>query len=261
MPRRQALAGLGALMAGAAMTPLRAAGAAPVVAAASDLQFALPEIARDFTDETGDSVRLVFGSSGNFARQIRAGAPYELFLSADEAYALSLARAGLTQGEGALYALGRIALVAPTGGALPVDPGLEGLAERLGAGALGRFAIANPAHAPYGARAREALLTRGLWARIEPHLVLGENVAQAAQFALSGNADGGIVAWSLALAPPIAARARRALLPAKWHSPLRQRMVLMTNAGPVAQTFAAWLQAPRARAVLARYGFSLPDEG
>ncbi|TJZ89586.1 molybdate ABC transporter substrate-binding protein [Paracoccus gahaiensis] len=236
-----------------------AQGAAPVVAAASDLQFALPPIAAAFTRDTGQSVRLAFGSTGNFARQIRAGAPFQVFLAADESFVAGLQAEGLTEGPGDLYALGRIALVAPKGSALTPDARLDDLTRLLDAGGVTRFAIANPDHAPYGRRAQEALRARGLWDRIQPRLVLGENVSQAAQFALSGDTSGGIIAASLALAPDLAARADVALIDADLHAPLRQRMVLLTDAGEVARAFYAYLQQPPARAILQSYGFERPE--
>jgi len=233
----------------------------PVIAAASDLQFALPEVAAAFERETGLTVRLTFGSSGNFTRQIRQGAPFQLFLSADEGYVQQLAREGLTGGDGTLYALGRIVIVTPLGSALEPDEALNGLKRALGEGRLKRFAIANPEHAPYGKRAEEALRHAGLWNDIQDKLVLGENVTQAAQFAVSGSTDGGIIAYSLALSPKIAKAAHYALIPEDWHAPLRQRMVLLRGAGATAREFYSFLQGKASRAILKKYGFLLPGEG
>lgn len=99
------------------------------------------------------------------------------------------------------------------------------------------FAIANPEHAPYGRRAEEALRHAGLWEAIKPKLIFGENVSQAAQFATSGSVDGGIIAWLLARSPQMAHIGRYALIPAEWHGPLSQRMVLSKNADATAQAF------------------------
>lgn len=232
--------------------------AGPVVAAASDLQFAIEEVADAFRDDTGMSVRLALGSTGNFARQIREEAPFEIFMAADEQFILDLARDGFTRDEGDLYAQGRIALAVPHGSPLAADGTLESVAAGLADGSIARFAIANPDHAPYGMRAREALQARGLWAPLQPALVLGENVSQAAQFALSGNAEGGIIAWSLALSPRVAPLGDFALIPEDWHEPLNQRMVLLRGAGPVAEAFYDYVNGPAARAILERYGFVLP---
>lgn len=231
-----------------------------LVAAAADLRFALDEIAERYRAETGTSVGLVFGSSGNLARQIRQGAPFAIFLSADEAFVLDLARDGFTRDEGTLYAIGRLALLVPKGSPLAVDGTLEDLARAVRDGRLRRFAIADPTHAPYGDRARQALITKGIWEAIRPFLVYGENVAQAAQFATSGNAQGGIVALSLALSPELRTRADPATIPAAWHEPLRQRLVRLRRAGPAADRFFAHLQSEEARTVLRRYGFLLPGE-
>lgn len=243
-----------------APAPANARDNAPVIAAASGLQFAVEEIAAAFTAETGMRVRLAMGSTGNFARQIREGAPFEIFMAADEQFIADLHAEGFTRDAGDLYAIGRLAIMVPHGSALTADPSLDHLAEKLAAGQITRFAIANPEHAPYGMRAREALIARGLWADLQPALVLGENVSQAAQFALSGNAEGGIIAWSLALAPQVARRGAHALIPEDWHAPLRQRMALLNGAGPVAEAFYAFLLAPAARDIMARHGFTLPGE-
>jgi molybdate transport system substrate-binding protein len=231
----------------------------PLVAAASDLQFALDEIVARFQRDTGIAPRVSYGSSGNFTRQIEQGAPFELFLSADEAYVDRLAARGLTRGDGALYAIGRIVLFAPHGSPLEPDPGLENLAARLASGESGRLAIANPEHAPYGRAAQQAMRSLGVWDAVQPKLLLGENVAQAAQFASSGNADGGIIAYSLALAPALRERGRFALLPESLHAPLRQRMVLLKRASPAAARFYDYLRSPSSRAILGQYGFVLPE--
>lgn len=262
LARRRFLAA-GLLVAGRAGA---AGGAAPeprdtavaTVAAASNLKFALEELAAGFERETGHRLRLVFGSSGNFSSQILQGAPFHLFLSADEDFVLRLADAGLTVDRGRVYALGRIGILVPRGSPVKADPGLRDLAAALRDGRLQRFAIANPAHAPYGQRAREALQHAGLWTAIEPRLVMGENIAQAAQFALSGSTQGGIVARSLALAPALAGRSDFALIPADWHRPLPQRMVLLKGAPPAARAFHDHLATPAAQAVLARHGFETP---
>lgn len=234
----------------------------PVVAAAADLKFALPELAEGFRQQTGAQVKLVFGSSGNFTQQIEQGAPFELFLSADEAYIRRLSQRGLTADEGALYAIGRIVLFAPRGSPLRAEEGLPGLKAALAAGAIKRFAIANPEHAPYGRAARAAVQQAGLWSAIEPKLVFGENAAQAMQFAASGSSQGGIVPLSLSKAPDIAKLGSFALIPAAWHDtePLRQRMVLLKSAGAVARAFYDYLQQPPAREMFVRYGFVLPQE-
>jgi molybdate transport system substrate-binding protein len=259
-PRRGWALVLGVLLALSAARAAAGAEEPPTIAAASDLQFALTEIATAFTAATGMEVKLTFGSSGNFARQIRQGAPFQMYLSADEDYVLDLAKDGFTRDEGELYALGRIAVVVPHGSSLKPDGSLEDLRAALEDGRVQKFAIANPEHAPYGRRAEEALRHAGLWDAIQDRLVLGENISQAAQFATSGSAEGGIIAYSLALSPKVAALGRFQLIPHEWHAPLRQRMALLEGAGATAQRFFAFVQEPAARAIMRRYGFALPGE-
>jgi molybdate transport system substrate-binding protein len=258
--QRTAAAVLALVAAGAGSSAPAPAAEVPVIAAAADLQFALAEVADAFAKQTGRTVKLAFGSSGNFARQIRQGAPFELFFSADEDYVLDLARDGFLRDRGELYAIGRIVLIVPRGSPLRADGTLADLRAALRDGRVKKFAIANPEHAPYGRRAEEALRRAGLWEEIRPRLVLGENAAQTAQFAASGSAQGGIVAYSLALAPRIAALGSFALIPEDWHEPLRQRMALAKRAGPAAALFYDFAQSPPARAIFRKYGFVLPGE-
>ncbi len=256
--RRVLLAGLAAL--GVAGCSSGRSADTVVVAAAADLQFAIAEVAAQFRRATGIEVKLSLGSTGNFARQIREGAPFQLFLAADEQFIFDLARDSFTRDEGTLYAIGRIVLKVPEGSSLQADGSLESLRAALAEGKIRRFAIANPEHAPYGKRAEEALRHAGLWEAIRPHLVLGENVAQAAQFALSGNAEGGIIAYSLALAPEVAKQGTHALIPESWHQPLRQRMALLRGAGRSAEAFYAHILSPSARSIMERFGFVLPGD-
>lgn len=236
------------------------------VAAASDLQFALEAVAQRFQERTDHQVRLTFGSSGNLHRQIAQGAPFDLFLSADEAYVRELYRQGHAQDEGVRYARGRLVWLQPAGrDDLPgeesplakVESAIE--AYRVSQ-TRSRIALANPEHAPYGVAARQVLERMRLWQMAQPLLVMGENVTQAAQFALSGDAEGGLVAYSLALAPPIAERSQYQLIPQGWHPPLYQRMALLEGAGEDASAFYEFLQQQEAREILADFGFQLPDE-
>lgn len=234
---------------------------APVIAAAADLQYALPEIAEAFKKESGEDVKLTFGSSGNFARQIRQDAPFQAYFSADEAYIEDLAKDGFTRDAGDLYAVGRIVLIVPKSSPLKPDGSLADLKAALADRRLVKFAIANPEHAPYSKRAEEALRRKGLWDGIKDKLLLGENVSQAAQFATSSNAQGGIIAYSLAPSPKVSALGSYDLIPDTWHEPLRQRMALLKGAGPVADRFYAFAKSQAARTIFRKYGFALPGEG
>lgn len=245
----------------ACCAPARAAAQdTPLIAAAANVQFALTEIADVYHQRSGIRVRVSPGSSGNLARQIRQGAPYQIFLSADERYVSELARDDFTEDSGVLYSVGRIVIVVPHGSPLEADGSLEDLRAAISDGRLRKFAIANPEHAPYGSRAEEALRHVGLWQAIQGRLVFGENISQAAQFATSRNAEGGIIAYSLARLPKITELASFDLIPENWHSPLRQRMVLIKGADPLARDFYQFLQQPEARAVFRKHGFSLPGE-
>jgi molybdate transport system substrate-binding protein len=232
---------------------------APRIAAAANLHSALAAIADQFASETGTPVDLVFGASGTLTRQIQEGAPFELFLAADEDFADQLSRAGLTRDRGVVYATGRLAIFAPTGSPLKVDARLANLASLLRRGGVTRFAIANPDVAPYGQAAEAVLKKRGLWDAIRPRLVLGDTVAQAAQFASAGNAVGGLIAYSIVRSPEFANRGTAAVIPAADHPPLRQRMVLMKRAGAVATQFYAYMQSASARAILQKSGYEVPQ--
>lgn len=244
----------------ALILPQGAASAAevPAIAAAADLNFALTEVAAQFTKDTGKSVKLTFGSSGNFTTQIQQGAPFEMFLSADESYVQMLAQAGRTEGQGDLYAIGRLVVFAPAGSPVKADGALKDVRKALADGRLKVLAIANPEHAPYGRAAQEVLIHQKLWPAARPRLVLGDNAAQATQFAVSGSAQAGLIPYALALAPAVSSKGAYALIPAEWHKPLRQRMVLIKGADTTARSFYAYLKTPKAKAVLSRYGFTLP---
>ncbi|MDP3070578.1 MAG: molybdate ABC transporter substrate-binding protein [Opitutaceae bacterium] len=229
------------------------------VAAASDLVFCLPALHAAFAKtEPSVALRATTGSSGNFFAQITHGAPFDVFLSADLSYPRALIAAGGADEKSlTLYGIGR--LVAWTTRA-DLDPAGD-LAAFVRSPHVRRLAIANPAHAPYGRAAREALTSLGVWAEAQPKLVLGDNIAQAAQFVQTGHADAGIVALALVLGAPTRETGRWAEIPAKLHAPLEQGAVLTTRgaANPAAVRYLAFLRTPAARAVFERYGFRLPQ--
>lgn len=257
--RRRLAAGFATAALCASMFPLHAQTVA-TLAAASDLKFAIEEVATRFERDTRNKLRLVFGSSGNFKTQILQDAPFHLFMSADENFVYQLADAGKTEGRGRAYAVGRIGIMVPPGSPLKPDGEFKDLAAALKDGRLQKFAIANPEHAPYGARAKEALQHAGLWDAIQSKLVLGENISQTAQFATSGSAQGGVIAYSLALAPAMKNLGSFELIPESWHQPLKQRMVLVKGAPPAARAFYDYLSTPVAQEIMVRYGFVMPKE-
>ena len=261
---RLSLSGLIALLGGLLLLaprpgPVRAAEV-PVVAAAADLQFALAEVAEAFSRATSFRVRLALGSSGNFTRQIIQGAPIEVFFSADEGYVRELAERSLTADNGRIYAIGRLVLYAPTGSPVQADPDMDDLAAAVADGRLRKLAIANPDHAPYGRAARAALTRKGLWEKLQGRLVFGENISQAAQFALSGTVEAGVIAQSLAISDRMARAGTFAVLHPSLYPPLRQKMVLLRGAGQTARRFYEYVQSEPARAAFERYGFALPTK-
>ncbi len=228
------------------------------IAAAADLKYALTEIVEQFRAERPeDKVEVIYGSSGKFHAQIRNGAPFDLYFSADSAYPNDLHARGLTATEPRAYAVGRIVLWS-----LQPDLGRLSLRDLASRTQSRKFAIANPRHAPYGVRAKEALQHEGVWELLEPRLVLGENIAHTAQFVDSGAAAAGIVALSLVKSPALQGKGDWTLIPAQWHTPLDQAYVITARAktNDLAAAFARFVETPPAREVMRRYGFTLPGE-
>lgn len=233
------------------------ASATLTLAAASDLRFALDELVRDFrATRPAARIDVVYGSSGKLSAQIQNGAPFDIFFSADQAYAWQLQRLNLTHGEVRPYAVGQLALWS-------MDPqlGALGLDEVVRHPRVKRFAIANPEHAPYGQRAMEALRHRGLLDLVQARLVLGDNVSQAAQFVQTGAAQAGLVSLAHLLAPSAQGQGAWTRVPPTWYSPLIQALVVLRRAA--ASTLAAdllqHLQTPAVQALWQRYGFTLPQ--
>ena len=243
----------------ALLSPATARGAEVRVAAAADLKFALDAGVPEFRTGRPDvDVRVTYGSSGNLFAQIENGAPFDLFLSADVEYPEKFAARGLTvPGSEFVYGVGRIVVWVRKESRLDIVG--RGLGA-LGDPSVKKVAIANPRHAPYGRAAEEALKSLGVWNPVKEKLVLGENVAQTAQFVQSGAADAGIIALALALAPDMAAAGRWAEIPLSAYPPMRQGgVILKSSAGhDAAKAFRGYLVGPGGRAVLARFGFTLP---
>lgn len=227
------------------------------VAAAADLKFAIDEIVTTFKKtHPADEVEVILGSSGKFRTQIKNGAPYDLYFSADIAYPRELVKASLAASEVKPYAFGRIVLWSAS-----MDASKMTLAS-LTDPKITRIAIANPKHAPYGKRAEEALRASGVWEKVEPKLVYGEDIAHTAQLVQSGNAQVGIIALSLAVNPELAKRGGYWLIPDKLHQPLEQGFVITKRAADnaLARRFADYMSSQPARAMMTKYGFVLPGE-
>ncbi len=224
------------------------------VAAAADLAHAFIEITPAFTAQTPSDLKLTIGATGLLARQIMQGAPFDLFLAANTAYVEQVVKAGACDGATQFkYGRGKIVLwVKGSDGAQLSLPALNDARFK-------HIAIANPEHAPYGMAAREALTRAGVWSQVSERMVYGENVQQTLELAQSGNADVAIVGLSLALG---AAGGSWSLVDEASYTPFDQSLVVCrhgTNA-VAAQKLADFLKAPAGRAILQKYGFTLPGE-
>jgi len=226
------------------------------VAAASDLQAALPAIAARFEQDTGHHVAITFGSSGNFSTQIENGAPFDVFMSADVAYPTRLAQAGRADRASLYeYANGRLVLWSRADSGIDVARGLAVLADPR----VRRIAIANPAHAPYGRAAVAAIRHEGLYDRVQTKFVLGENISQTAQFAQSGNAEVGLIALALALGPALKSAGTYVEVPTGFYPPIQQAAVVVASSAqkPLAERFVDSLKEPAARAIFQSFGFAV----
>ena len=227
------------------------------IAAASNLKFVMADLASQYRQQTGVQVDVNLGASGNLARQILQGLPVEQFISADEVWVAELAKAGRTVDAGQRYATGRLALIVPKNSALPLAQGLAAVLRAMKPG--DKFAIANPALAPYGVAAVEALQRAGIGPLPAHQKVLGDHIGQATQFVATGAAQAGITALAHAQAPEIASSLQVLPLPADVHAPLHQRMVLLKGAGAAAADWHRFLLSPPAQAVFVRHGYALPQ--
>jgi len=227
-----------------------------IVAAAADLKFAMDSLVALFsTHNPTVTVKVVYGSSGNFFQQIGNGAPFDLFFSADISYPRQLLEQGKALPVIHAYGTGQLVLWSKT-----IDPAIDKMNTLLNP-SVKKIAIANPAHAPYGQRAEESLRHYELYDKIKDKLVMGENIAQTAQYAQSGAADVGIIALSLALSPVLQQSGGKYwLIPAEAHQPLEQGFVLLPHAkdNKGAYRFVVFFNTPEAHAILKTFGFSQP---
>ena len=243
----------------------RAAAEEITVAAASDLQFALRDISQNYEKKTGNTVKLTFGSSGALAAQIQNGAPFDLFFSADASYPESLVKNGAADGKTLVrYARGVLVLWVENG--QPLGGTIGGIARAdlntLTAAGIKKIAIANPQHAPYGRAAVEALKKTGVYEKVQPKVVMGENVSQAAQFAESGNAQAALLPLSLAqAAASLKERGRYVSVPPDMYSPIIQAAVVTKQAhnGTTAAGFLRYVLSTEGILTLRKYGFEAQE--
>src|SRR2546426_2790251 len=237
-------------------------GSEVLVAAASDLSFPMKEIVATFERKTGHTVKLTLGSSGTFQAQITNGAPFDVFLSADIDYVRQLEKLNLVEaGTAYVYAIGHIVIWVPNHSSIDVGKlGMQSLVHE----SAKKVAIANPEHAPYGRAAVAAIEHFKVYDRVKPHLVLGENIAQAAQFVSSGAADIGIIALSLAISDPMRTAGRYWEIPLDSYPRMDQGMAILKQARKAghyeaAKAFHDWITTGDSRAVLKKFGFFFPE--
>ena len=230
------------------------------VAAAADMSAALPELVSAYTKKTGQAVKLSFGASGNLTNQIRNGAPFDLFFSADEDYPRQLIKEGLAEKETLYrYAVGRLVLWVPNDS--PVDLSKVGIKALLDP-SVKKISIANPATAPYGRAAAATLRHYEIYDLVSSRLVVGENISQAAQFVESGNAQAGLIALSHALAPAMKDKGRYWVVPLDAYPTLNQAVVVLSksNQQDAARRFLDFVRSPEVKSLLTKFGFSLSAE-
>lgn len=226
------------------------------VAAAADLQFAMQDLASQFHQQTGKTVNLTYGSSGNFFQQIQNGAPFDMFFSANLDYPKKLEASGLVEnGSYYKYAKGKIVIWVANDSKADISGGLKALLDPK----LSKIAIANPAHAPYGQAAVAAMQKEGMYDQMKGKLVLGENISQAASFVVSGAANAGVIALSLALSPSMKDKGRYIEIPAEDYPAIQQACVILKSAKEkqTAHQFLQFLQTKEAGDKLRSYGFEV----
>ena len=237
----------------------RAALASPSplkVAAAADLALAFKEVGAAYEKKTGEKVIFSFGSTGLLEKQIVEGAPFDLFAAANVSFAEDAIKAGACSADSkTLYARGRIVVWWRKDATVAPPKSIADLADKR----FVKVAIANPAHAPYGQAAEQAMQKAGIWAAMRPKLVFGENVQQTLQFAQSANAEAAIVALSLAVIND----GNFLLVDDALHAPIDQALVICgkdAERARRARAFTAFVNSPEGRAIMKKYGFLLPGE-
>ncbi len=233
-----------------------ALGQTPTIAVATNMKPAIEEIYTAFRAGNKSELKMVYGSSGNFFAQIRNGAPFSLFVSADEEYPLELASAGLTQGNGKTYAIGRLAMIVNKKiGFKPTiaTPELKKLFSEAN-----KISIAKPELAPYGKASIQFLTKVELLDQVREKLVYAENISIATVFVASGSASVGFTALSLAMSPEAAKTTNFVVIPDHLYEPIKQRMVLLKNAPPVVLEFYEFMQSSKAKEILKANGYNSP---
>jgi molybdate transport system substrate-binding protein len=226
------------------------------IAIAANMKDAFAEIATAFKSNSKQDLRVVYGSSGNFTAQIMNGAPFNLFIAADERFPMELYKNGKTVDEGVVYAIGKLALIAKNNSEIVLVDNKAELAKAIAK--ANKVAIAKPELAPYGKAAVEFLKTEGLWDIAKDKLVYGDNIGVATTYVVTGAAEIGFTALSLAKSPEVIKETNFILLNPKLYEPIRQRMVLIKGAPQEAKDLYRFIQGAQAKAILVKYGYATP---
>jgi len=228
---------------------------ASFVVVAANMKDAFIEIQNQFQKENKGELKVIYGSSGNFASQIMNGAPFHLFISADEQYPLELFKKGKTVNEGTVYAIGKLALIANKGKGITLDDSKDKIADAIRK--ANKIALAKPELAPYGRASVEYLKANNLWGLANSKIVYADNIAMAVMFVTTGSADIGFTALSIARSPSVAKQISSVELTEGYQS-IKQRMVLIKNPTPDAIRLYEFMQSPKAKEILHSFGYQTP---
>ena len=226
------------------------------IAVAANMKDAFAEIAAEFKSTGKPEMRVVYGSSGNFAAQIMNGAPFSLFIAADEQFPLELFKNGKTVDDGSVYAIGKLVIITKTSSGIYLSDSKSDIAKAISK--ANKVAIAKPEIAPYGRAAVQYLKAEGLWDLAKDKLVYADNIGSATTYVASGAADLGFTAFSLAKSPELLRQTSYVAVDTKMYEPIKQRMVLIKGAPQEAQDLYHFMQGPKAKAILQKYGYSTP---
>ena len=226
------------------------------IAVAANMKDAFAEIAAEFKSTGKPEMRVVYGSSGNFAAQIMNGAPFSLFIAADEQFPLELFKNGKTVDDGSVYAIGKLVIITKTSSGIYLSDSKSDIAKAISK--ANKVAIAKPEIAPYGRAAVQYLKAEGLWDLAKDKLVYADNIGSATTYVASGAADLGFTAFSLAKSPELLRQTSYVAVDTKMYEPIKQRMVLIKGAPQEPQDLYRFMRGPKAKAILQKYGYSTP---
>jgi len=225
------------------------------VAAAANLNGVLDELVLQYTKQGTQQIKVVYGSSGHFFQQLTQGAKYDIFLSANQDYVDRLVSQGYSNDAGVVYARGRLVVLISNKSKIRPTPDFVDLKQAVLDGRLSKFAIANPALAPYGAAAVQTLEQLGLTKMFQPLLVMGGDVGQTMLFIHSEAAQAGMVPWSMVKQSKTIQEESYFLIPEKLHQPILQKMILFKQSNPSAKGFYDYLRSAQAKQIWRQYGY------